>query len=871
MLQLGHMRAFLLAVAASLTMAINPAAAQPALFSTAPAYDIGPQQQQALSNISSRPTTSSVQLVKVNANALLGESVTMALPGVGVERADRSKTEARVAGDYTWIGDIAKDNGRAILVVKNGDITGSIESPTYRYSIVPLGGGVHALIKIDQSRFPPDHPPGGARGGALQGAPTRSGEVSPAVLPPKDQIDKAVAQKRAAATNGAAGDVAVADPIVVDILVAWTVEARTAYGGDMAAFAQLAVNAANAAYTASNANVSLRLVGTREVTYSETGRTFDDMLNAVTSGADPAMAPVHTQRASTGADLVSLMINNTSFCGLAWLNSDSSSAFSTVYWSCAVSNHSFAHEIGHNFGARHDPFVDPTNTPLAYAHGYITPSNAWRTIMAYVNGCGSCPRLGYFSNPNVLYQGLPMGTAATHDNARVHRERVATVAAFFSPPAVAPVNDNFASATALPGTTTGSATGTNVAASKETSEPLHAGNAGGASVWWTFVAPSTGAYTIDTVGSGFNTLLGVYTGNAVNALTPIASNDDIGGGVTQSSVTFQAIGGTTYRIAVDGFNSGAGPATGAITLNWRRSRKERDFNADGKADILWRDTGSGNTVVSLMSGATISSSTFVATLPLTWSVVGLGDVGPDGKTDIFWRDSTNGNLVASQMNGAAITSSTFVAQLPLTWTVAGIGDFNGDGKADILWRDTSNGNLVVSLMNGATIVSSTFVANLPLTWSVVGIGDFNGDGKADILWRDTSTGNAVVSLMNGASIASSTFVATLPLTWSVAGIGDFDNDGKADILWRDSNNGNVVVSLMNGATIVSSTFVATLPLSWQIAALGDFTGNGRSGILWRDSSNGNVVVSLMSGANIVSSTFVANLPLSWAIQGFNVN
>ena len=39
-----------------------------------------------------------------------------------------------------------------------------------------------------------------------------------------------------------------------------------------------------------------------------------------------------------------------------------------------------------------------------------------------------------------------------------------------------------------------------------------------------------------------------------------------------------------------------------------------DFNADGKADILWRDT-SGNLVVSLVNGATITATTFVASLP----------------------------------------------------------------------------------------------------------------------------------------------------------------------------------------------------------------------------------------------------------------
>ncbi len=91
------------------------------------------------------------------------------------------------------------------------------------------------------------------------------------------------------------------------------------------------------------------------------------------------------------------------------------------------------------------------------------------------------------------------------------------------------------------------------------SEPLHAGNAGGKSLWWSWTAPANGTVNINTAGSNFNTLLAVYTGSALNSLTPIASNDDaVPGSVLTSAVSFMATAGTTYQIAVDGFNSAAG-------------------------------------------------------------------------------------------------------------------------------------------------------------------------------------------------------------------------------------------------------------------------------------------------------------------------
>src|SRR6266542_2913433 len=113
------------------------------------------------------------------------------------------------------------------------------------------------------------------------------------------------------------------------------------------------------------------------------------------------------------------------------------------------------------------------------------------------------------------------------------------------PASAAPVNDNFGNAIPLGGlvvTTTGSSVG----ASKEPSEPNHGGNSGGASVWWTWTSPDNGLTTVDTFGSSFDTLLGVYVGTAVNQLITIADDDDYFSGEVfsaQSLVTFSAVAG----------------------------------------------------------------------------------------------------------------------------------------------------------------------------------------------------------------------------------------------------------------------------------------------------------------------------------------
>ncbi len=126
---------------------------------------------------------------------------------------------------------------------------------------------------------------------------------------------------------------------------------------------------------------------------------------------------------------------------------------------------------------------------------------------------------------------------------------------------VAPANDKFASAVVLTGTTA-TWSGSNVSATRETGEPKILNNAGGASVWLTWTAPTTRTVTLNTAGSSFDTMLAVYTGSSVSGLTLVASNDDASGVLT-SSLTFNATAGVTYRFAVDGYSG----KTGSIILN----------------------------------------------------------------------------------------------------------------------------------------------------------------------------------------------------------------------------------------------------------------------------------------------------------------
>lgn len=115
-----------------------------------------------------------------------------------------------------------------------------------------------------------------------------------------------------------------------------------------------------------------------------------------------------------------------------------------------------------------------------------------------------------------------------------------------------PVNDNFTEATVIPSNLPITIMGNNGGGTRENGEPPHAGNLGGRSVWWTYRPKFTDKLSISTEGSNFDTLLAVYTGDAVDNLTLVDANDDANG-VKQSSLTFTAEQGKKYAITVDGY------------------------------------------------------------------------------------------------------------------------------------------------------------------------------------------------------------------------------------------------------------------------------------------------------------------------------
>jgi len=356
------------------------------------------------------------------------------------------------------------------------------------------------------------------------------------------------------------------DGSIIDVMVVYTPEARQEAGGTSAInqLINLAEAETNQGYENSGVIQRIRIVHTEEVPYTSSGDAQTD-LSRLRGTSEGFLDEVHALRDTHSADIVSLFVRDFNAGGIGYVMGMSNrsygfeeNAFNAVGINYATGNYTFAHELGHNQGVTHNREDATGHLPsFNYAYGYRDPDRAFRTIMAYddQNNRG-IPRRNYWSNPDLTYNGKPLGIPGDTDNRRALNNNRMIAANWRHS------NDNLTNAKEISGSEITS-TALNVNATEETSEPNHAGNAGGKSVWWSWTAPNSGNVTITTAGSDFDSILGVYTGNSVFDLTPIASNDNDPNGGRTSRVTFDAVTGVDYKIAVDGFDG----ARGEINLN----------------------------------------------------------------------------------------------------------------------------------------------------------------------------------------------------------------------------------------------------------------------------------------------------------------
>lgn len=236
----------------------------------------------------------------------------------------------------------------------------------------------------------------------------------------------------------------------LDILMLYTADAaqrlEQAGWGPPATFSQHAIDYLNLVFRNGQVTVTARLAHQQEAP-AELAQ-FLHPLSPLTRNRE-----VQDLRAQHDADLVHLFFNqDLDYCGQAWLmvRRDTAASFwpsgygvTTVGGSCLGverlvrdGEHGqhvevFAHEIGHNLGANHDPdntTIDPGDAvePYAFGHHNFTPQPALKSVMSYNNG----RQEPYFSTVRVRPRGFDIGVAGQRENERAVQRTVHTAVRF---------------------------------------------------------------------------------------------------------------------------------------------------------------------------------------------------------------------------------------------------------------------------------------------------------------------------------------------------------------------------------------------------------------------------------------------------------
>src|SRR5262249_57675083 len=125
---------------------------------------------------------------------------------------------------------------------------------------------------------------------------------------------------------------------------------------------------------------------------------------------------------------------------------------------------------------------------------------------------------------------------------------------------------------------------------------------------------------------------------------------------------------------------------------------KNDFNRDGTSDILFQDFDpiplkhtdplAGTPQIWLVNNTSVTSQTILPNPGTNMVIVGTGDFNGDGDADILFRDTVTGSVEMWEMNGTSIVADAGLGTSTF-WNVAAVGDFNGDGRSDILWTHAS--------------------------------------------------------------------------------------------------------------------------------------------------------------------------------------
>jgi hypothetical protein len=378
---------------------------------------LNPSQLAKLNNLSASQLHDNFQLVEVQnlATSQVNAKVKLAISNLPCTDMifTATKVEYISESDYYWSGFIDSDvdapckGGSITLMAKNGEKFGSIIFDDYSYEFQDLGDGIQALsrFKVEMVGENECGINSNTPGYRISSQPQKDNPSPNRILPCQGNCE-------------------------VRVLVLWTQAAENIEANINNRIA-LAIAQTNQAYQNSQiaeASVRIVLAGSQRINFTETYGSND--INVLA-----ANITAQNLRNLNQADIVVLLTNGSNYGELYGvvkaIGPNFNGAYALVQTNAATGGRfTFAHEVGHLFGARHD--IDPTGT---IEHGYTFNTGFIFTKQRYTllatMPAGKTREQNY-SNPDVKIKNKKTGTTNNNNNAQQHRNTGCTVANFFA-------------------------------------------------------------------------------------------------------------------------------------------------------------------------------------------------------------------------------------------------------------------------------------------------------------------------------------------------------------------------------------------------------------------------------------------------------
>jgi hypothetical protein len=220
-----------------------------------------------------------------------------------------------------------------------------------------------------------------------------------------------------------------------------------------------------------------------------------------------------------------------------------------------------------------------------------------------------------------------------------------------------------------------------------------------------------------------------------------------------------------------------------------------DLDGNGRSDALAMDRATG--ALSAVLLGTDGSRRWVAIgapRDTAMRALGFADVDADGRADVFWRNPTTGANELWLLRGLVYS----VLALPPTATrfrLAAFRDFSGDRAADLLWHDPATGESLLWLLGAGGYRSALAVERAPAGMRLAGVCDVNGDRSPDLVWQHTTTRALEAWLMQGATPRAVSSLGVAASSSSIVGVGDLDASGVEDLVWRRRTSRGVQIDV----------------------------------------------------------------------------